>query len=510
MPARRIIILALVGLAFAGCGPESSPDPQSAMAKSEPLAIQQTKLYPETATGIFVSLVDFEDLPGSYRGSEQVKMFSIQPVAGRGILRFAVNTTRTGAGAMAVTLPKGSRLAMGLAGFGDFSGFTLLSIALHSEAVRDDLRVTLTSDRSSWTSPRKLVVPGWNTVEIDIRRLASMPSFDAEAVRGIGLFFSEAVGPVSFYLDDVILIDNVRSLAPVPRGISLRKLGLDYEVSFPGFPQPVALAQGSEGLWRLSHRQPAIQLAAPGGTLPTHGERLELMGRRPVGQVELLEHNAVRVRLANTWYFPTRAGEWVSLAVRRIRWEYAIYGDGRWVSQMELNNSGGSEIGSVRLWLTAEAGWSPGVFSRDLVVRDFQGPVGRWSYLEPPKGFRGKTLCQNHVSPGRVRPIVGTLTPWLRGDDNTDGYNESQGCYFVRSSNGHCRFVLIPPAEGLLDPAVNIAGPWQACITVNVQGMAIHKVAKLADGSVLLIVPGWIRQPTVVEVSSRPEAGPST
>jgi len=497
-------MLALACLALAGCGPGASPSPESDVWQPEPLAVQQMKVYGEAATGIFVSLVDFEDLPGSYRGAEQVKMFSIQPATAGGALGFAVNTTRTGAGAMSVTLPKGSRLAVDLPRISDFSGFTLLSIALHSEAVRDDLRVTLTSDRSAWTSPRKLIVPGWNTVEIDIRRLGSMPDFDVEAVRKIELFFCEAAGPVSFYLDDVMLIDNSRSLAPVPKGVCLQKLGLDYEISFPGFSQPLTLAQGSDGLWRLSRRQPTIQLAAPGQPLPVSGEHLELMGDRPVGRVELLEHNVVRVRLANTWYFPTRAGEWVSLAVRRIRWEYAIYGDGRWVSQMQLNNSGGNEIGSVRLWLAGEAGWSYGVLSRDLVIRDFQGPVGKWSYLEPPNSLRGDTLCQNHMRPGRVRPIVGTLTPTAEGDDDGDGYNEAQGCYFVRSSNGQCRFVLVPPAEGLLDPAVNVAGPWQARIAVNVQGMAIHKVAKLEDGSVLFIVPGWIRQPTVVEVSSRP------
>jgi len=505
MRTRQTIICALACLALGGCGQEPFPDRMSGSGQSDSLAMRQRMAYPEAATGDLLSLLDFEDVPGHHRGIEQAKMLSIEPSTGEGSLRFAVNITRTGAGAMGVSLPKGYRLSITMAGGRDFSRFTLLSVSIYSEAVRDDLRVTLSSEGSSWTSPRKLVLAGWNTIEIDIRRLSALPDFDVDKIQNVGLFFSDSAGSVEFYLDDLILVDNARSISPVPKGVSLRRLGLDYEISMPGCPQPVTLAQGDEGLWRLSHRLPTIQLAAPGESLPVQGDHLELMGDRPMGRVELLEHNSVRLRLANTWYFPTRAGQWVSLAVRQIRWEYTIYGDGRQVSAVELNNSGGSEIGSLRLWLTDEAGWSPGVLSRDLVIRDFQGPVAKWTYLEPPKGLRGKTLCRNHMRPGRVRSIVGSLVPYGEGDGNGDGYNESQGCYFVRSANGQCRFVLIPPPEGLLDPVINVAGPWNARVSVNIQGMALRNSPELADKSVLLVVPGWVRRPVVVEVSSRPE-----
>lgn len=453
---------------------------------------------------MFVSLVDFEDVADSSRGFDQVDLFTIQPFSEGAAKRFVVNTTRTGAGAMAVTLPKGSALVYTIPGFKDFSDYSLLSLAVHSSALRDDLQVRLTTDQASWTSPRTLIQPGWNTVLIDIRRLESVRRFNIGGVETIELLLADAAGPVSFGLDDIMLVDNVRQIWPTPSGVTLYKRGLDYEIHLPNRPEAIRLAQGDDGLWRLSDLRPTVQLAGPDQPLPAGGERLELMGPRKVGRVEVIEHNAVRLRIANTWYFPTRRGEWVSMAVRQIRWEYTIYPDGRWITHMELNNAGGQKIAAVRLWLSEQVAWSDGAVSRDLVLRGFKGPVGRLSYLLPPKGLRGKTLMRNHMDPGSMAAtIAGPASP-AAGDVDGDGFDQSQGCYFLRSANGHCRFTITPPPGGLLDPAFRIAGPWKGPVSVNVQGLAVRSVLSTADGSAIFIVPGWIRRPVSVEVVGRP------
>jgi len=465
------------------------------------IVVQQARAYPETVTGLFVSLVDFEDVRGGPRGFEQVEHFTIRPSAAGAELRFVVNITRTGAGAMAVTLPKGSELVFNIPGFGDFSGYKLLSMAIYSERLRDDLVVSLSTEASSWRSHRRLIKPGWNTVLIDIQHLESRRDFDIAGVQAIGLSFTDAAGPVRFNLDDIMLVDNARELGPTPAGLTVRKSGLTYTLTLPGRDSPLRLAQQTDGLWRLDACQPTVRIIGPDNPPPGAGELLERMGPRRVGRVELLEVNGIRVRLVNTWYFPARAGEWVSMGVRRIRWEYTFYGDGRWVTHVELNNSGGKEIASVRLRLGEQAAWSHGVLTRELVVRPFEGPVGRWSYLLAPRGLQQKALQRSYLETAAVKVNIAAADVFADGDLDRDRFDESQGCYFLASSKGHCRFTIKPPAAGLLNPVFRIAGKWQGPLSVNCNGLAIRKVVRLSDGSAIFIIPGWVRRPTAVEVA---------
>jgi len=304
----------------------------------DPLAVQQAGAYGETATGIFASLADFEDVPAGQRGYTQVGHFTIRPEAPGGQRGFVVNVTRTGVGALEVDLPAGSELVFAAPHMHDFTGYRLLSMALYSRSLRDDLQVRLLADGGSWLSHRTLVLPGWSNVLIDIQRLGEAKGFDVTAVESIRLGFADAAGPVRFNLDDIMLIDNARTIRPTPPGVVLRKSGLDYSLTLPGRAGKIDLAQGADGLWRLGGLQAEVRLGGPGEKAAGGGEHLELMGERRVGQVELLEHNRIRLRIANTWYFPTRAGEWASLAVRRIRWEHTFYADGRWVTEGMLNN----------------------------------------------------------------------------------------------------------------------------------------------------------------------------
>jgi len=469
-----------------------------------PLPVQQAKAYPETTTGLFVSLADFESIPGGPKGFDQVKHFRIDsPRPGTGH-QFVVNITRTGAGALAVRLAPGSCLVFRPPGVYDFSPYTLLSLAVHSESLRDDLRITLTSDEASWSSHRTLVKPGWNNVLVDIQRLGNVRGFDLTGVRTVEITFADAAGPVGFHLDDILLINNRRTITPAPPGIELHKSGLDYRIDPAHGAGPIHLRQCDDGLWRLGAHQPLVQLASPGEPLARNEERLEAMGRRKVGTVEVLESNAVRLRIANTWYFPARAGEWASLdGVRRIRWEYTFYGDGRWVTHIELNNAGGRAIGAVRIRWPRPVEWDGQDVPTDTRVKEFAGIVERWSCLLPPPTDPGGTFRTNYASPGKLRRRIAAEGVFAPADTDRNGFDESQGCYFLAAERGHCRFTILPPAEGLLRPVFRVLGRWAGPVSVNSQGLAVREVVRLADGSVLFALPGLLARPTEVELAGR-------
>jgi len=494
-------------LAAAGCQDVKSPPAPSAGRSDElyvaPLPVQQAKAYPETVTGVFVSLADFEAAPGGKGGQTQVSQFSIRPAGAGGGCKFVVNVTRTGAGAMEVALPPKAKLVFSIPYVHDLTGYTLLSVALHSETLRDDLMVTLATDGASWSSNRALVRPGWNNVLIDIRRLQGTGKFDAKAVREMHLAFADAAGPVTFGLDDVMLVDNRRALADVPPGMTVRKTGLDYELQIPNRSSPVALFQGDDGLWRLGKDQPVIRLVALDQTPSSDREQLELMGSHRLGHVEVLENNALRVRIANTWYFPTRAGEWASLAVRQIRWEHTFYFDSRWVTNVELNDAGGQGIGLVQMRLPEPAAIQGKASLQRDIAGELVGSVRRWAFLIPPPGPSREVFARNYVKPGTLIRKTPPDMVFAPGDVDRDGFDESQGCYYHQAKDGQCRLTIVPPEEGLLSPVIRVGGKWEGPVSASSEGLSVRGVAYLPDGSVLLVLPGKIARRVAVEVTGK-------
>ncbi len=502
---KRCLALLILPAAFVCSCREPSPRPKTGNPVSElgPLPVQQARAYPETVTGLFVSLVDFENTAGEDRGYRQVDDFVIRPESAEGSLKFVVNNTRTGIGAMAVKLPAGSRLVFPVKQFRSFSGYTLLLMAMYIESVRDDLCVTLTTEGASWESPRTLLQPGWNTVLVDLQRLSGVPGFDMTSIRTISLNFSEATAPVEFGLDDIMLINNYREIKGAPEGIKIVANGLDYQFSLPYSKVPLVLAQCGDGLWRFKNRQPVVQILAPGESFGGDTENFKLLGGRRVGHVEIAEMNHIRLRIINTWFFPTRAGEWISLAVRQIRWEETFYRDGRWITHVELNNSGGEEIGSVRLYFPEKVVQADGAVSNELITDKLSGPVCRWNFIHPPPGQRGMLLENNYVRPAEIRKTIAAEGEFAEGDANKDGFDESQGCFFLQAKAGHCRFTIVPPTEGLLNPVFRIRGEWNGPVSVTSEGLVIRNKVQLEDGSVLFVINGELTRPTAVEVAGK-------
>jgi len=489
----------LVVLLVLGCEQTQPEGPKSPRAGQ--LTVEQVKAYEEAATGVFLSLADFEDSPDGRSGQEQLKHFSIIPGSGEAACRFSVNERRTGAGAVEVTIPAGGKLTFTPPETHDFTGYSLLGAAVYSTAFRDELQMTVVTQGASWQSGRMLVKPGWNTVLFDIRRPPPIVGLDLGEVRAVEMAFTDAAEPVSFALDDIMLINNLRVVRPSPFGMTLQREGLDYRLAVNRASDEFLLAAGLHGFWQLGRHQAVMQLAGEGENFDRRGVQLALLGSRRIGQAELLECNAVRVRFASTWYFPARSGEWLSAAVRRIEWRYTFYADGRWVTHVELNNAGGRPVESVRIILPSPAAWAGGTISNELLVSDFRGPVGRWSYVCQTQGDTNGLLTDNYLSPGHLIVTLGSDGPAAEGDADKDGFDESEGCYFLRAKAGHCRFTIIPPPGGLFNPAFRVAGEWVGQVSAGSEGLAIRDIAVVNDESVVFVLPGLIEKPTAVEVS---------
>ena len=504
MRALRVIPLVCVLLAGCGVSPPVKPPPEPENTP-DPLPLQQSRAYGETVTGLFVSLVDFEDAHDGPKGHSQVEQFSIAPSDKRGRRKFVVNITRTGIGAMEATLGPKAKLNFASRDIHDFTGYTLLTMALYSEALRDDLQVTLVSESGSWTSHRTLVTPGWNNVLIDIQRLARVKGFSITSVREVHIAFADAVGDVTFNLDDIMLIDNRRTLKPTPPGIKLFKRGLDYELTVPGHKKPIALAQSADGLWRLARRQGIVRLSSNDKPLTGGVEDLAIMGDRKVGRVEIVEHNKLRLRMASTWYFPTRAGEWASLAIRQIRWEYTIYANGTWITNVELNNAGGKEIRKVGLFIGEPAAWDDGAAGSERIEPNFTGPVARWNYMFASPGASQRSEFEQYHQPGRIEIQMGRSDVRPPGNADANRFDESRGCYYLSANRaGHCRFTFHPGRTARRNAVFHVIGPWDKTVSVNAAGMALRQITRLPDGSVLFVLPGRVTTPKRIEVTGKP------
>ena len=87
------------------------------------------------------------------------------------------------------------------------------------------------------------------------------------------------------------------------------------------------------------------------------------------------------------------------------------------------------------------------------------------------------------------------------GDVGRDGFDESQGCYFVQATEaGHCRFTITPPPGGLSRAVFCIVGPWKGKVHASAAGLAIRDIPRAAEGIFIFAIPQPIKHPTAVEV----------
>ena len=241
-----------------------------------------------------------------------------------------------------------------------------------------------------------------------------------------------------------------------------------------------------------------MQVTPPGDEPKTATEALGLLGDRRVGEVRILENNPVRIRLASTWYFPAIKGERISPGVRQLGWEYTIYGDGRMVTHVELNNSGGPQIG-LKILQPEVCAWAGGKMGREMFIKAMEGPLGRWSCMSCPQGLLCKQTLDNYVAPPMIEHVWTDRTQFAPGDLDKDDFDESQGCFFLQAKNKRCRFIINPPPDGAVNPVFRIQGLGGGKVSASAQGLAIRDIAVLEDGSVLFMLKGVITRPTTIE-----------
>lgn len=499
---RNRFILPVLACVLAGCSPvEPDPaGPTEPVGQARPetpagptLRQQQMQACPEARTGRFVVLADFE-------ADGPAEVFAVQP-PGAGRVSVQAGQARTGVGSLEALLWGQAELVHQPAEPIDLGEATLLGLSIRSPALRDDLVVHLTGGETTWTSPPVLLRPGWNVVLVDLQRARQTEGFDPAAVREIRLSLAGGMRELALGLDDLLLIDNRRAVEPVPEGLTVRRVGLAVVVTLPGRDGRIRIEPGPDGLWRMGVHQPTVKFAAPSEPFPPGGEGVAILGDRRIGRLDILEANAVRFRLAMTWFFPARAGSWATVhAVRRVRWEMTFYGDGRWVTHIRLNNAGGTPIGKVLFALPGRsAAWAGGRNQRTWRNESFVGPIGRWSYLLPPSSAHQQRIAENYLAPPPVELMMGRQGVFAPGDADRDGFDESQGCYVLAGRDGHCRFRL-PATDGLVRPVFRVIGPWAGPVSVNVQGRAIRNQARLEDGSVLFALPDVFRRDVFVEL----------
>ena len=261
----------------------------------------------------------------------------------------------------------------------------------------------------------------------------------------------------------------------------------------------MTLRQDDQGLWRLAPGQPTLTVTAPGTPLP-EGEDLQRLGPHRIGQVTILENGPVRLRLRNHWYFPSRPGEWSTVGVREVRWDWTLYPDGLWVTDVLFNNAGGKAVGKLRLTTPQVVMWATGQRAIGVEDGNFIGPASSWSFASGA-GDKKKTQEAHYAKPGRIELLVCDEARTATGDKNADGYDETQGCYVVAGKDGHCRFRFHPPAGGIREPVVRVLGDWPKQTTVYSHGSRLAPVQHLKDGSILFTLPGEIKKPTLVEVA---------
>ncbi len=506
--ARGLLLIAswLAAGALAGCGPDPPPPaPESPQPQGPaPLAVQQKQAYPEAVTGGFISMVDFENAPGMPPGRSQVDRFEIVGAPpGRGETSFALNITRTGAGAMRVLLPRGAQLVYNIPDVQDFRGYTLLSASIYTDAPRDDLRVSLITPAGEWSSPRKLLTGGWTTVLVDLQQLAKLDSLDFRNVEKIVFWLASPAGQLQFYLDDILLIDNRRRLDPTPEGMTVHTRGLDLLLRWAPWPGEIVLSPGSDGLWRFERFQPEL-LLGPRDVDEGASDPLAAMGEARIGRVERLELGPGRIRLANTWYFPSRLGEWVSLGIRRVRWEYTFYPDGRWVTDLLINNAGGPEIQKLHLRSPRSALWRLPTGQVEGAVPGalaMPGPIYHCAMqMTGPENEEAEALQEAYARPGRLKVLLGLDDRRSPGDRDKDGFDESQGCYRLRARNGYCRFRLEPEVP-LVNPVFVVEGISPGPVSIHADGLAIRDSSRTPAGALLFRLPGRHERPVSIEIS---------
>ena len=114
-------------------------------------------------------------------------------------------------------------------------------------------------------------------------------------------------------------------------------------------------------------------------------------------------------------------------------------------------------------------------------------------------GATAESIAADYQNPVALRPASGRVRTDVPGDLNGDGYNESEGCYELEMAQGRLRCEFDPDARLRWAPVLRIHGSGQRRCWAYVDG-AVAATHRDRHDRLMLMLPGVIREPRVVEV----------
>ena len=138
-------------------------------------------------------------------------------------------------------------------------------------------------------------------------------------------------------------------------------------------------------------------------------------------------------------------------------------------------------------------------------LRDAHGGV--WTILPDGRSIRdGQTAT---ISGGRMSPspaevtvddATGRLDRETPGDADNDGYNERLGAYQIVATGPRVKLRLAPRGDSTEPPVIEVHGLPREANTVTVDGRLIKQTVRLADGTLLVLVPIALAEPVELTV----------
>jgi len=382
IPRRTVLLLLLL---MTGCQPTATQSPGPSAGLPEELTdvamarLARIRQEDPLAVGRVTTVFDFEQ-------PVQVEAFQKFGEDSYDVRHMSTARAATGLSSLQVRLtPQRPSLAAERGVPADWRESRLLRFEVYAEADVPGFTVTVADrdGRAAERGPYRLR-PGWQAITIEIERLASLVNIErierlAFAVRGLA-------EPVTFWLDDVVLIDNRTTRWPVygnQRTVGYRVAGRTLTVFGPaGFE--ISFAPDDEGTYRLTEwislldrrripqsapraalltidpqieaaetppappapppaTEPASQPASQSATQPTSRPAEWTLGRYRLDACRVIELNRVRVRVRLERLFFD--------ASRRIAETYTIYGSGQVYGVLEVDMGEGAAVRSTQIEL---------------------------------------------------------------------------------------------------------------------------------------------------------------
>ena len=579
----------LLLVVWVGCDtmqPARSSDMAGEQAGLPPVLRRMQQVYPELASGRFVSLADFES-------RAQVALFRTigadgvegdRPQPGLSILR---SRNETGAASLKGRLESADdrllfdgKNSRELALIRDWTPYHLLMMSVYGSDDGATLELEISSGKHtplSWTHTLH-VRPGWNLVRLDVGTIGE--SIDLSNVRRLAWRAPEAYDAVEFYLDDLILTDNTRAIVPRTDdedALYVLRRGRRIVVGAPGRFE-LALADGVIVSWRGPHRQ---NLADPGGLGPWPVPLAANWNAQPGVPVayddpalfvdwgntvatmqKLVEATTFRAVVEGQWrYVDLASGSedpGADLATRPGHsWRYVIYPFGRVHVRIESTAPEGG-------WPGPRVGYAIGLAGRSefsiftpaaagtartrpdylVAAREAESRADllwtwprnrgltRFRELTTPDGRRlaivagdvgvdeaaatvhllrvwptdmddvqvAEALAADYQNTAVITASTGRSVTDAVGDDDQDGYNESDGCYELATDGRALRFDFNPEGRLRFDTLLRVRGTAGTRCWAYARGRRLTDLGRDLDEALLVYLGRVTSTPTTIEL----------